>query len=130
MLGRSPVCSNVKDYFTGYAGFHGKSIILWIKSGWIKSERGPAIPFTCVKRWHFCIQSRLMCYKIVRKSVRTAFFGKQSMQMQHTNCSLYSHHGNQFYLRCIKSKAKCKWDLASKNSIKTRKINGAAFELV
>ena len=38
-LGRSPTSSNAKDYFTGYARFHGNSIIFWIKSGWIQSER-------------------------------------------------------------------------------------------
>ena len=38
-LGRSPTSSNAKDYFTGYARFYGNSIIFWIKSGWIQSER-------------------------------------------------------------------------------------------
>ena len=38
-LGRSPTCSNAKDYFTGYARFYGNSIIFWIKIGWIQSER-------------------------------------------------------------------------------------------
>ena len=37
-LGRSPTSWNAKDYFTGYARFHGNSIIFWIKSGWIQSE--------------------------------------------------------------------------------------------
>ena len=31
-LGRSPTSSNAKDYFTGYAHFHGNSIIFWIKA--------------------------------------------------------------------------------------------------
>ena len=39
LLGRSPTSSNAKHYFTGYARFHGNSIIFWIKSGWIQSER-------------------------------------------------------------------------------------------
>ena len=37
--GRSPTSSNAKDYFTGHARFHWNSIIFWIKSGWIQSER-------------------------------------------------------------------------------------------
>ena len=39
---------------------------------------------------------RTLSYKIVRNSVRLAYFGYQSMQKQHSNCSLYSHHGEHF----------------------------------
>ena len=34
------------------------------------------------------------------------------------------------YVLLVKAKPKCRWDFASKNSIETRKINAAAFELV
>ena len=44
-------------------------------------EKGPAILSTCVKRWRFFLHAKLaFCYKIVRKSVRAAFFGKESKQ--------------------------------------------------
>ena len=36
---RTPTSSNTKDYFTGYTRFHGNSIVFWINSGWIQSER-------------------------------------------------------------------------------------------
>ena len=58
------------------------------------------------------------------------FPANRACKSSNTNCTLYSHHGNQFYRCCVKAKTKCRWDFASKNSIETRKINAAAFELV
>ena len=55
-LGRSPTSSNAKDYFTGYARFHGNSIIFWIKSGWKGSSDSIHLRKTLAL---FCMQSRL-----------------------------------------------------------------------
>ena len=59
--------------------------------------RGPAI----LIHLHYMLADFLhakeaLCYNIVRKLVRQAFFGKQSMQKQQTTCSLYYRHGDHF----------------------------------
>ena len=58
-LGRSPTRSNAKDCFSGYARFHGNSIIFWIKIGWIQSER--VLRFNHLRKTlaRFCMQWRL-----------------------------------------------------------------------
>ena len=53
LLGRSPISSNAKDYFTRCAHFHWNSIILLDQKRMDTIGKGPAILSTCVKRWRF-----------------------------------------------------------------------------
>ena len=74
IVGCSPTGSSAKDYFKGYARYHGNSIIFWIKHGWIQSQGVLRFHPLALNAGALLHAKEALYYNIVPNSVWPVFF--------------------------------------------------------